>query len=465
MIVKISDFGPLKSFKFDLSKKFIVTYGNNNIGKSYAMQIVYLLIKTMVNMDNYPFMYRSRYSMSFETYDGHINEQIMKTLDEFYKSEKQEMDITNKTKEWFYITYQEMFMPSFVASCNNTFGNFDKIIDNSPCIEVELGKYNFCIDIKKGTMIGGYEIKPIMLKRISSDRNSSRNNKNHFDVYIYENDFGRPLAIILEELRKVLTDFTRTVMMEFDQVYFLPASRSGIYSGMNAFGSIIAELSKNRAMLTRKIELPGISEPISDYFIALSNIRPRNNIRFEEYYSKIENEILKGVVTFDKSENALVYTPKDMNANFEMTEVSSMVSEISPIVAFLKYILGGVISRRPARTRKSILFIEEPEAHLHPNNQIKLIEIFSELASAGVNLVISSHSNYIFNKINNLILSKKLDYNIYQPIFLEQTPEGSEATVLDVDVLWAVDRNFVDVSELLYQEREEIIKNFSFEEE
>ena len=79
--------------------------------------------------------------------------------------------------------------------------------------------------------------------------------------------------------------------------------------------------------------------------------------------------------------------------------------------------------------------------------------------------MISSHSNYIFNKINNLILSKKLDYNIYQPIFLEQTPEGSEATVLDVDELGAVDRNFVDVSELLYQEREEIIKNFSFEEE
>lgn len=58
-----------------------------------------------------------------------------------------------------------------------------------------------------------------------------------------------------------------------------------------------------------------------------------------------------------------------------------------------------------------------------------------------------------------------MDYNIYQPIFLEQTPEGSEATVLDVDELGAVDRNFVDVSELLYQEREEIIKNFSFEEE
>ena len=46
---------------------------------------------------------------------------------------------------------------------------------------------------------------------------------------------------------------------------------------MGAFSSIVAELSKNKAMLTRKIELPGISEPISDYFLMLSNIRGKEN--------------------------------------------------------------------------------------------------------------------------------------------------------------------------------------------
>lgn len=465
MLVKINNFGPLNSFEFDLNKKFVVTYGNNNIGKSYAMQIVYLLIKTLINFDNYPYMYHNRYFMAFESYDGFIKDRIIKAMDEFYRSGKQELDITDKTKEWFYLMYQGMFMPSFISSCNNTFGNFDKIAEGTPNVEVELEEFSFCIDIKNRAMKGNYNTKPIILKRMSNDRYSSRNNKSHFDIYIYDDDFERPSRIIIDELRKVFISFTKVVIMEFEQVYFLPASRSGIYSGMNAFGSIIAELSKNRALLTRKIELPGISEPISDYFIALSNVKPRNNARFQEHYTKIENEILKGVVTFDKSENALVYTPNDMDAKFEMTEVSSMVSEISPIVAFLKYILGGTITRKGVRQRKSILFIEEPEAHLHPNNQIKLIEIFAELASAGVNLVISSHSNYIFNKINNMILSKKLDYNIYQAILLEQTDKGSIGRDLVVDELGAVDNNFVDVSEQLYQEREDIISGLMFDEE
>ena len=85
---------------------------------------------------------------------------------------------------------------------------------------------------------------------------------------------------------------------------------------------------------------------------------------------------------------------------------------------FLKYIISKKQSLNPEN--RGILFIEEPEAHLHPNNQIKLMEIFTELTNAGITLVMSSHSNYVFNKLNNLVLSGKLDYNIYEPILLEK---------------------------------------------
>ena len=49
MKVIIEKFGPVKKFEYDLDKDMIVTYGNNNIGKSYAMQIVYLLLKTFID--------------------------------------------------------------------------------------------------------------------------------------------------------------------------------------------------------------------------------------------------------------------------------------------------------------------------------------------------------------------------------------------------------------------------------
>ena len=139
-----------------------------------------------------------------------------------------------------------------------------------------------------------------------------------------------------------------------------------------------------------------------------------------------------------------------------------MVSEISPIVAFLKYIISA--ENRKNRKVKSILFIEEPEAHLHPNNQIMLMEIFAQLINMDVKLIMSSHSNYVFNKINNLILSGKLDYNIYDPIVLEETLNGSVSKHVVVDELGADDENFVDVSEDLYNEREEIIENLNKED-
>ncbi len=79
-------------------------------------------------------------------------------------------------------------------------------------------------------------------------------------------------------------------------------------------------------------------------------------------------------------------------------------------------------------------------------------------------MVMSSHSNYVFNKLNNLVLSKKLDYHNYQPVFLEEGDGGSRSRVLPIDECGADDENFMDVSEELYQEREAIIQNFNLGE-
>ena len=145
-----------------------------------------------------------------------------------------------------------------------------------------------------------------------------------------------------------------------------------------------------------------------------------------------------------------------------MTEVSSMVSEITPVVAFLKFIIKK--ENREEDKRKPVLFIEEPEAHLHPQNQIALMEIFAKLIQNNVKLIMSSHSNYIFNKLNNLVLGKKLDYNVYQPVIMQEEQDGSISKLIEIDELGAEDQNFVDVSERLYYEREDIIQKLNMED-
>lgn len=462
MKIIIEKFGPIDKFEYDLDKELIITYGNNNIGKSYAMQIVYLMLKTFIaNMFITPRAYRPMY-----LYPRHIDvslhkEKIENMIRAFIESKDQIKDITSDIVLEVNKLISVAFMPEFMNSCKNTFGNLEKTLVKGPVITIIYGEYHFVIDLKNGKISGKIDIKPVRLKRTDSDFHKSRNSVSHLDIYVL-NDIEKPTELVFQEIQKTFRRYVQRITGDFENVYFLPASRSGIYAGMNAFGSIVAELSRNRAFFTKKIEFPGISEPISDYFIALSNIKTKANEDLEEVYKAIEGNILKGKVTFDKNKNALMYEPDNIDASYEMTEVSSMVSEISPIVAFLKYIISTRFRRSPKA--KSILFIEEPEAHLHPYNQIALIEIFTGLIGKNVKLIMSSHSNYVFNKINNLILAKKLDFSVYDPIVLEEAISGSVSKHIVVEELGAGDENFVDVSESLYYEREEIITKLNMED-
>lgn len=463
MKITIERFGPIEKFEYDLEKDLIITYGNNNIGKSYAMQIVYLLLKTFIGNT---FMlhgktYRDIYIFPQQT-DISIREGRVEEIVRFFmESEEQAKDITQDIAEEVSNLVQLAFMPIFMNSCKNTFGNLEKTLEKNPVITIDYHECHFEIWLKTDTIKGTINRKTVRLKKTDSDFHKSRNSASYFDIYVV-NQIENPVELILEEIQKIFVDFVNHIAGSFRNVYFLPASRSGIYAGMNAFGSIVAELSRNRALITKKIEFPGISEPISDYFIALSNIKTKANEGLEKIYRAIEDDILKGKVTFDKNKNALLYTPDHVDVSYEMTEVSSMVSEISPVVAFLKYVITA--GNKGNTKAKSILFIEEPEAHLHPNNQVALIEIFTRMIGADVKLVMSSHSNYVFNKINNLILAKKLDYHLYDPIVLEDRAGGSVSKHVNIDELGADDENFVDVSEELYEEREEIIEKLNTED-
>ena len=461
MKITIANFGPIKQFHYDLTKDIIVTFGDNNIGKSYAMQVVYLLLKNLTEYAGFNNgYYRYSYSTQLRYNSGHFDE-IRETIEKFSKSKEYASDITKLINSVVLFDLSEKFIGNFANSCENTFGNFKGIVKQNPIIILEIGKFSLKIAFAdKQPLQAEIYTSPTYLKRSTSDFHKSRNANRRLDIYYY-NDVDTPIGIVADRVSDVISAFSLTVASTVGNVYFLPASRSGIYSGMSAFSSIVAELSKNKAMLTRKIELPGISEPISDYFLMLSNIRGKENAVFSEVYSGIEEDILHGTVSFNRSRNTLVYTPEGLAHEFEMTEVSSMVSEISPIVAFLKYIVASSPKRTKTQKAKPIVFIEEPEAHLHPKNQIKLINLFAHLHKFDIKIIISSHSNYIFNKLNNLLLKGDISPEIYSAILLHSEGKGSVSSFMAIDELGVDDVNFLDVAQDLYNEREALIASWN----
>lgn len=464
MNITITNFGPIKQFYYDLTKDIIVTFGDNNIGKSYAMQIVYLLLKTLTECTEYSYGYiRFGYSSQYRYNHGYYDA-LKDAVVSFSKSSDYTMDITKQINAAALDDISDKFISSFSNSCENTFGNFKGIIEQKPIIILEIGRYSLKIAFAEEQPLQAvFYSTPTCLKKATSDFHKSRSAKGKLDIYYYD-DVDAPLSVIAEQVSRATMEFYYTVARNIGSVYFLPASRSGIYSGMSAFSSIIAELSKNKAMLTRKIELPGISEPISDYFLMLSNIKGKENAEFSEVYKEIEETILHGSVRFNRSRNTLVYAPEGVDHEFEMTEVSSMVSEISPIVAFLKYIIALAPKRAKTQRPKPIVFIEEPEAHLHPKNQIRLISLFAKLHKYDIKIIVSSHSNYIFNKLNNLLLKGEITPDIYSAILLRAGNNGSMSDSMAIDELGVDDTNFVDVTQDLFNEREALIAAWNDEQ-
>jgi len=128
---------------------------------------------------------------------------------------------------------------------------------------------------------------------------------------------------------------TYDVREEINNIYYLPASRSGLYQALSAFGQIIAELSKSRKFTTKKVELPSISEPLSDYFLELSNIKVRKKEiqnRVTKIANQIENSILNGKIEFDNESKKIMFRPNGTDLKLDLSYTSSMVSEVSPII-------------------------------------------------------------------------------------------------------------------------------------
>ena len=48
MKIIIKKWGAIQESEYDLDKSMTVIYGDNNIGKSYAMQVMYLFLKNLI---------------------------------------------------------------------------------------------------------------------------------------------------------------------------------------------------------------------------------------------------------------------------------------------------------------------------------------------------------------------------------------------------------------------------------
>lgn len=115
------------------------------------------------------------------------------------------------------------------------------------------------------------------------------------------------------------------------------------------------------------------------------------------------NDIFGGEIKFDGKNEFVI--AKD-GRRIPLSALSSGQQELLPLIT----VLPRLLPRRREGTRM-LVYIEEPEAHLFPQSQSKLVEALSSMVSYSgslMRMIITTHSPYVLSKFNNLIKAGQL---------------------------------------------------------
>ena len=473
MRIQINNFGPIQKMDLDLNNQLTIIYGKNSIGKSYSMTLAYLIIKNLMKFRyNYQSFYNPLYNF-FESYQIKDNE--LQNLKELHKNK----NVTDELKSIVLEFLNNTLALELTKSLKNSFGDLS---------DFNNAKINMILDLKESPVKAravSEQCEKIELEFTISESKIRFNNLNLDAEIIYTFNSSNKMNGSFRWFEKTITfektDFNGNIYQDLegivyfllnslinsltdkfnDQYFFIPASRSGLYFGLKNFNSIFLKISQNKDQFPEGVPLQDITEPASDFYLNLTKINKiSKNKEFLKISSLFEERILNGNLSYNVQDNNILYKDNDSNKLIDLENSSSMIAEISLLTVFFKYIINkGDVKYKGT---SPIIFIEEPEAHLHPEKQIEIAEILAEIIKiSNIKIVISSHSNYIFNKLNNLILNKKIDFKDYNAYIMKKEQKGSVTSLLEIDEMGVDDENFSDVSEYLYNERLEIIEEIN----
>lgn len=384
--VSFKNLGSIKNGTVKLNKLTILA-GENNTGKTYASYAIYGLLKHLANVEGtYP---------TIDSADLDNEGEIKVDFNDYLENYDERISAINK---------------EFSSDLYKIFGTNQNAFQKS-LVEVNLDKESFKnyvmnTGFKGGTTFGNF--------LFAFEVNKEQGNAQAVISYFYKDDgerFSNPFVKML--MKSDLDDFLFNHFK--NDVFILPAERSGL----NLF---YKELNANRNELVHKIGIDMLNEPeqfkshlnkvitaystpISDYITFLNRLERYSNVEseFKDLASELQSSIIKGSYVIENQN--IVYqqmndkgkASKSKNEGIQLHVASSTAKTLFGLVFYLSYMAE----------KGQTLIIDEPELNLHPDNQRKMARILAKLANRGINVLISTHSDYIIKEFNNLLMLGK----------------------------------------------------------
>ncbi len=409
--IAVRDFGPIAHADVDL-KPLTVLIGSNNTGKSYLALVLYAISQAISGTHYHRFgALQSRGWLTHFAVDKDSVRKLKKVVGDVNnplpeverilsgQAELRELPpkvgqwLRNESRTWADVLgrHVEYEMRRCFGSSLSQLGRRGRQTEQS---DFEIGIRDESAGLSWGIRCRNNDIvtnewKPD-LSRASTRMTESR---------------ILPVANLPSDERKSLVYELTTYYMEFllrsysAPSHYMPASRSGILQGHKTLASLIIGRASSAWIESTEVErLPGVITDLIQALLVLDSGRAAQG-KIGTIVEFLESNIVAGSVDVRKQ---LAYPELKYHneaGEFHLHEVSSMVSEVAPVVLYLKYLVRA----------GHLFIIEEPESHLDPANQRLLARAIAMLVNAGVRVLVTTHSDIFLNQINNLMQVSSLD--------------------------------------------------------
>jgi hypothetical protein len=405
----IQNLGPIKGNRqsIDLSKKFFIFLGYNNSGKTYVSQLLW----TIFDQDKHIKFIRSTFT------DG-ILENGSEQIQKHWQIELNQALIDSILEKFSLFLQEEIF----------TVLNQDK--PNNMARENPL--FSLKANINDFANREFVDIFPIMKSINISFINDEGRLATHLEVTKKSGE--QTLKFSLHGVKKLpekswrfytirvlLAFFINTPLTQSKfSPFFLPASRAFFPT----FYTYIYEVERNKREEDFRLisELKSIEEiktsieeirkklfrrsypqPVSQVIEALYELNHNSSSSLDIYNANLIElaEIMGGDIILDRVEGigpvqfSFRFKENKQEIDLPMYLASSSANQLTLLYLYFKYW---------AREKGNFLIIDEPEVNLHPENQIKLLDLLINFVNQSNNKVlIATHSPLLADAVNNYL--------------------------------------------------------------
>lgn len=418
----IENMGPIRYAEYSLDS-FNVVCGMNNTGKTYITYCLFGFLsgweEIFESMLHHPEVEKTPINLS-----GLIESEELKIDLNLYYGELSDgvtilQDVLNNLCDVY-----SRNLGAIYAADNSKFDRslLSVQLDEADVKKIFDSEWSFTVGIPTSlnNKNSGVQYMPVLVEKRKSD----------FGVYFNFGDIsGAGLSILSNYEKKLIDAFNRSMSYMivrhvlralFPRPYISSAERTGIvtFSGDLAFArqklvksivskaknggdgrreAIFESIFMDDELVDPKYDFEyasGVQANI-DFMTKIAAVVKKDSYIHQEHENILQYflNISEGEYKYSSGSSIGYFLSRGPSKKFGIDEVSSSVRALADLWFYLRYYAQ----------EGDLLIIDEPELNLHPKNQRFMARLLAMISRAGINILITTHSEYILRELNYLI--------------------------------------------------------------